>query len=89
MSHHGNDIYWGNKLEAMMEEGIMGTHYCDWHDRIIDLDYDVEHFGTAADGGIGRCLDEAQAEMNRAEAEGKHKRANPEAAKYHPEERGK
>ncbi len=44
MSHHGNDIYWENKLEAMMEESIMGCEYCDYCGRIVDLDWDVEHW---------------------------------------------
>ena len=44
MSHHGNDIYWENKLEAMMEESIMGVDHCDYCDKFVDLDYDVEHW---------------------------------------------
>jgi len=44
MSHQGNDEYWENKLEAMMEESIMGCEWCGYCDKTIDLDCDVEHW---------------------------------------------
>lgn len=48
MSHHGNDIYWESKLEAMMEEGIMAYYlelskdHKEIYDDLYDSGYDLD-----------------------------------------------